>query len=314
MSAGAPAYLLLAGTTKAATSSLFAWLAAHPGVSPARIKEPRTFLDPDYPLESPVPHARGLAAYEALFEPRGPGALRLEATPDYLHSPGSAARIRAELARVQLVFALRDPLARLLSWYRYAQAGGRLDPTESFEAWIRRQQRAPGGAQHDRALAQGRTTADLRRYFEHFSRDDVLVLFHEELVARPREAVRAVCALAGLEPGFYDGFDFAVHNATEGYRHPRLHQAYHRFAFHARRLTAGAPPLFALLRRAHRTFAPVYRRFNAASEPPAELTAELERELVDFYTGDVRALEELLGRRVPWPRFAARAREWPHAV
>lgn len=314
MSAAEPAYLLIAGTTKAATTSLFAWLAAHPRVAPARIKEARYFLDPDYPLEPSVPHARGFAAYAALFEARGPGALRLEATPDYLHSPGSAARIRAELARVRLVFSLRDPLARLLSWYRYARAGGRLDPAESFEGWIRRQERAPHGAQHDRALEQGRYARDLARYFELFARDELLVLFHEELEARPRAALGAVCALAGLEPGFYDSFDFAVHNATEGHRHPRLQHAYHRLAFHARRWTAGVPPLFALLRQAQRVVRPLYRGLDARAAEEVTLAPELERELIEFYADDVRALEELLGRRVPWPRFAARAREWPHAV
>lgn len=314
MSEAEPAYLLIAGTTKAATTSLFTWLAAHPRVAPARIKEPRTFLDSDYPLAPSVPYARGLAAYAALFAARGPGALRLEATPDYLHSPGSAARIRAELAEVRLVFSLRDPLARLLSWYRYARAGGRLDPAESFEAWIRRQERAPHGAQHDRALAQGRYAADLGRYFELFSRAERLVLFHEELEARPREAVRAVCALAGLEPDFYDEFDFAVHNATEGQRHPRLQHAYHRLAFHARRVTAGVPPLFALLRRAERVARPLYRRLQARAAEEVELAPALERELIDFYADDVRALEALLARRVPWPRFAERAREVPHAV
>ena len=74
------------------------------------------------------------------------------------------------------------------------------------------------------------------------------------------------------------------------------------------------PPLFALLRSAQRAVAPVYRRFNAAPEASVVLTAELERELGGYYAEDVRALEELLGRRVPWPRFASSTREWPHAV
>jgi hypothetical protein len=311
---GEPLHLLIAGTTKAATTSLFAWLAAHPDVAPARIKETRYFLDADYPLAPSVPHARGRAAYAAMFEARGPGAVRLEATPDYLHSPGSAARIHAELPRVRLVFSLRDPVARLSSWYRYARAGGRLDARESFEAWIRRMERASGGAQHDRALVQGRYVRDLRPYFELFAPHERLVLFHEELEALPREAVEAVCALAGLEAGFYERFDFEVHNANAAHRHPRMHRAYHRLAFHARRVSAGTPALFDLLRRMHRAVAPVYRRLNVVAAEPFVLAPELERELVDFYAEDVAALEELLGRRVPWPRFAARAREWPRAV
>lgn len=314
MSAGEPGYLLLAGTTKAATTSLFAWLAAHPRVAPARIKEPRYFLDPDYPLEPSVPHARGFAAYAASFEERGPGALRLEATPDYLHSPGSAARIRAELARVKLVFSLRDPLTRLVSWYRYARAEGRLDPRESFEAWIRRQQRAPHGAQHDRALAQGRYTADLARYYERFERSELLVLFHEELERDARSAVHAVCAFAGLEAGFYDDFAFEARNRTAGHRYPRLQRAYHRLAFETRRRTVRVPALHALLRRVHRSVSPLYRRWNAASEAPVEIPTELEHELVEFHAADVRALQALLGRAVPWPRFASLAREWPRAV
>lgn len=45
-------YLIIGGTPKAGTTSLYKWLSDHPDVCPSSLKETRFFLDWDYPLSS----------------------------------------------------------------------------------------------------------------------------------------------------------------------------------------------------------------------------------------------------------------------
>jgi hypothetical protein len=291
-------YLILGGTTRAASSALFTHLAAHPHIAPARLKEPRFFLDPDYPLEAPLPFARGLAAYEALFPARS-GLLRLEATPDYLHSPGTARRLARALPEARVVFTLRDPRARLLSWYRYARAAGRLPRGLSLAQYVERQRRDPPREQPFLALAQGHYAEDLERWFAALGRARVHVHFYEELLAAPTPAFTALAAFAGLEPGPL-ARPFALENAARPTRSPALHRAYLRLAFRLRQACATRPRLFAALRRAHRLVKPLYLRANAGRETSPALTPELEAWLTEHYRPSAEHLERLLGRRPPW--------------
>jgi len=43
-------FLIIGGTSKAGTTSLYTYLADHPQICPSALKETRFFLDSDYPL------------------------------------------------------------------------------------------------------------------------------------------------------------------------------------------------------------------------------------------------------------------------
>lgn len=301
MSAARPV-LLLGGTTKAASSALFAALAAHPGVAASRIKESRFFLDPDYPLEAPVPFARGLAAFDALFAPDPPGAMRLrvEATPDLLHSPGSPARVAATLPDARVVFVLRDPVDRLWSWFRFARGLGAV--RGDFAGYVADQRSARGTGQAYRALAQGDVAPDLERWFVALGRERVHVQFFERLASDPEAELTRLATFAGLDPAFFRGRALPVENETRPVRAPGLHRGYVRLAFRLRQWTHRRPRLFALLGRAHRAVKPLYLRLNAGGteveRPPADVVAEL----VEHYRPAVERLRALVGP-VPWPRY-----------
>ena len=57
-------YIIIGGTTKAATTSLYFYLADHPNVCASNIKETRFFLDADYPLPVKYRLEDGLEKYE----------------------------------------------------------------------------------------------------------------------------------------------------------------------------------------------------------------------------------------------------------
>ena len=114
-------YLIVGGTTKAATTSLFTYLADHPAICAATYKETRFFLSSDYPLPSKYRYKGDVEEYDLLFSNADTTQLRMESTPDYLYCEQARERIATSLPAAKLVFSLREPISRLVSWYRFAK-------------------------------------------------------------------------------------------------------------------------------------------------------------------------------------------------
>ena len=125
-------YLIVGGTTKAATTSLFNYLADHPAICAASYKETRFFLDKEYPLPSKYRYDSDIEVYNLLFSACDEDQFRLESTPDYLYCPSACERIATFLPRAKLVFSLREPISRLISWYRFAKQIGQVATNPQF--------------------------------------------------------------------------------------------------------------------------------------------------------------------------------------
>ena len=130
-------YLIVGGTTKAATTSLFTYLSDHPAVCAATYKETRFFLSDDYPLPSKYRYKDNVEEYHLLFSDSNGMQLRMESTPDYLYCEKARERIAEFLPHAKLVFSLREPISRLISWYRFAKQIGKLPQTLSFDAYVK---------------------------------------------------------------------------------------------------------------------------------------------------------------------------------
>ena len=134
-------FLIIGGTTKAATTSLYYYLADHPSVCVSTLKETRFFIDEDYPV-SPLgaKWADGIDKYEEFFNNcPNIGCLRVEATPDYLYSSGTPKKIKKSLPNAKLLFILREPVSRLISWYKFAKQKAHISEQMSFDEYVEKQ-------------------------------------------------------------------------------------------------------------------------------------------------------------------------------
>jgi hypothetical protein len=108
-------YALIIGSMKCATTSLFSYLAEHPAIAPAKIKEPEFF-------SRNQGHQAKLARYEDLWD-FDPDIHRyaMEASTGYSKwgERGAAERIHAYGLRPRLVYVVRDPFARIESHYNF---------------------------------------------------------------------------------------------------------------------------------------------------------------------------------------------------
>lgn len=104
--------LVIAGSARSGTSFVAARLGAHPDIDPCAVKEPDYFSRQ---------FDRGPGWYHGLFAPRRDGLLRLDASMSYTvpQHPEALARLAAAAPHAFVVYAVRDPLPRAFSHYRF---------------------------------------------------------------------------------------------------------------------------------------------------------------------------------------------------
>ncbi|MDE0327054.1 MAG: sulfotransferase [Candidatus Poribacteria bacterium] len=301
-------YLIVAGTTKAATTSLFAYLADHPAVCAATYKETRFFLSDAYPLPSKYRYKGDAEEYNLLFSGSDETQLRMESTPDYLYCEKARGRIVEFLPYAKLVFSLREPISRLISWYRFAKQIGKLPQTLNFDAYIELlfssvDCHRENEEQHLQTLQQGCYTIYLERYFKQFDPACIHVLFYEELAAQPLNTMTELCNFADIDADFYSDYAFEVTNRSQKMRNSELHRKYRDFRFRLRQWTHNKPIVHIPLRTIRRTIEPLYLRLNTQTDEKTQMSEETRHRLINYYKPDVHALGELIGKPLPWETF-----------
>ena len=193
---------LIVGAAKSGTSSLYAWLAQHPGVCVPKTKELR-FFDNQW--------SKGARWYAACFEPRPGQSVVLEATPNYFPHPLAPERVRTLLPDAKLIFLLREPVSRAYSHHQYRLARG--EEALSFgEALAQEEARLDGAEEVQRqgGVSKAFNTHNylytsgyaplLERWLARFPRDQLLFLKAEDLFDRPAAVTARVLNFLGLPP------------------------------------------------------------------------------------------------------------------
>lgn len=187
---------IVIGTQRGGTTSLYRYLAAHPGVAPTLVSKGVHYFD--------VQNDRSGAWYRGHFPPTAYRAWRLrvarqplitgEASPYYLFHPAVPERVAAMLPDVKLIAMLRDPVKRAFSHYHHEFEGG-FETLPTFEEAIGAEpDRLEGEAerlladpgyvsfahQHHSYLARGHYAEQLEAWFAHIPRERFLIFTSEE--------------------------------------------------------------------------------------------------------------------------------------
>jgi Sulfotransferase domain len=206
-----PNYLVL-GAQKAGTTSLHNYLAEHPAVLTASVKEVRYFNrfyakgDAWYVAHFPLAF-RGRVAGRRLENPPAVG----EASAVYLFDPRVPERVHAFDPGMRLIALLRDPVERAYSHYQMEVRWGR-EPLALEDAIEREQAELPQLLEHalqhplDTSdggfprsyIARGRYTEQLERWLRFFPREQLLVLTSDDLRARPAQVMSDVARFLAI--------------------------------------------------------------------------------------------------------------------
>ncbi|MEZ4681929.1 MAG: sulfotransferase domain-containing protein [Caldilineaceae bacterium] len=282
-------YLIIAGTTKAASTSLYSFLADHPHVIASDPKETRFFLDSDYPLYARFHLSDGIDKYDTFFRDTSINqeALRMESSPQYLYGQNSAENIASSLPNVKLIFILREPIARLLSYYGFAIQQGELDSSLSIDDYIDIQLNRPALTGHSvdamNALQQGCYSQYLSRYLDLFPSGQILIINFEYLTQSPLKMMEIICSFARLNPDFYQDYKFSVYNPTHSPRFPKMNRFYRQFARSVSNQLYQLPLFWNPLRQCFRQSQSFMQYFGKQPAKKPKLSEPLREAVTRFY-------------------------------
>jgi hypothetical protein len=213
---------IIAGAPKAGTSSLFCWLVDHPQVSGSAEKETYYFVDPGTHMFSPQRNfARGgLTGYSKLFEACDPASrVIVESTPSYLYSETALRELPHLPTEPRFIFVLREPVSQLHSLFSYFQQNWNWIPRHmSFREFVAAAEQGShafnGNELAVNALRNARYTDHLRRWRTAVGQDRMFILLFEDLIQDSRAAMRVIATWMGIDPTFYEAYDFPAENKT----------------------------------------------------------------------------------------------------
>jgi len=216
--------------------------------------------------------------------------LLVEATPQYLHGGSkSATRISAVIPDALLLFVLRNPTDRVLSYYRSSSGqqdlptfGIALDQfvSEALEAMqvsdadldqLPYQQRAFRQEIHISCYAKF-----LGAYVDEFGADRVLVTFFDELRSSPRQLMNEICTFADIDSSFFDDFVFRVENQTRVHRSATLQSI-------SGSLNARLEPLLNRFPAARRAARRIYDTINVQPWQDIAISETTRQQLDEFF-------------------------------
>ncbi len=297
---------LVIGAPKSATTTLHELLKEHPQIALPVTKEAPFFTHDEA-------FARGFPAYLAgHFADADPTAHWGTVTPHYMQGQGEVdvalgvRRIHDEVPSVKIIALLRDPVERTFSHYKMQLQRGYESRSfgEVIEQALTNAALDPRGAVNPEDPYQyvyvGEYGRILQHYYALFPRENILVLTTDELRDDPAGTVRGIYAFLGVDTGHQPA---GIHQRyRQGGSRPRL-----------RILTPGALYRIPFLKRVWKSAVPlklrnrIEYRTNLWNMKPDDITLQQDSEaygrLVEFFSDDVRRLEEITGRTMPWAQW-----------
>lgn len=292
-----PTFLVI-GAQKAATTSLFQWLREHPGVFLPAQKELEFFSDDRL-------YAQGFAFYcERWFNDIGEARAIGEVSPQYMMSSAPPARIARHLPQIKLIAVLRNPIDRAFSHYVMSSRRG-LDSrsfAEAVDVLVAGSRNLAAHVDETAYLSPGLYGRILGEYRRFFPEGSLSVLFYEELLQDPQVSLRNVYRFIGADPDFVpDSIRTAFNRGAARKRFPRFESWMMRQATLKRLIKAIVPrERLSNLLFWFDTELNVMRSKAGEAAGPEE---SVRRRLRGYYQEDVRSLEDMLGRKVPWSEF-----------
>ncbi|GAA6210035.1 hypothetical protein NBRC116601_33280 [Cognatishimia sp. WU-CL00825] len=236
---------------------------------------------------------RGYEWYERNFASETAHQHRGEISPSYFIHADAPARAAAYNPNLHVFVTLRDPIKRAFSNHLHEARKGHISGVNlTFETAL---------DNNPLYRDQGRYATHLSRWMDHFPREQIHVMFQEEILADRATMARQATDILGLKP--LDDFLDLKANESVRYRNAAVGETLWKVGSYARRHGMGrlvetvkSAPGIKQMRNANR---------ESMRDAVVPMAADTEAALTDYYAKEVTQLEALIKRPVPWERFRA---------
>lgn len=304
-----PSFIVL-GAVKAGTTSLYNYLGQHPEIQMSSSNWPRYFHVADgapdfeemssrfgnelraesedrFHMMCPPSVPRNIGDFESMW-PHDDGLVRGEVSPTYLHDAAVCERIAERIPDARLIAVLRNPVDRAYSHFVMDRRRG-WETIEDFDDALDAEPRQVeefwwGRGQYVR---HGLYANTIRRYQETFPRDQLKIMFYDDLIADSDAYMREMLEFIGVDP------EFRVDTST------RHHKGLVKGQSLKSRLLYAQFPGKQFLKRHLPSAAreKIQGRIEDATHAaPAPLSAAMRMHLADVFRDDVHALQSLVDR------------------
>ena len=211
----APDFVIV-GAQRCGTTSLFRALAKHPAMMTNVINAKGIhYFDTSYHKSADwyKAHFPTRAEREAHSAQVGQKAIAGEASPYYMFHPAGAERMAKAIPDTKLIVLLRNPVKRAISHHLHMVWEGHESVKNIDEALNLEATRLEGieeklladpklisrAHQHFSYIARGHYAAQIEKLFEHFNRENVLVMTTEQLISDSQASLDAIQTFIGFE-------------------------------------------------------------------------------------------------------------------
>ena len=200
-----PDFIIL-GTQKGGTTSLYNYLSNHSKICVGSRREIH-FFDRNY--------EKGTYWYKNNFNNENKALLTFECSPDYIHHPFVAERIKLLSPKLKLIVLLRNPVERAISNYKHNIYLGKYRPNTTIEEVIESEMKF---INHEKEkmmknknyysrkfkyfsiLDRGIYHKQLKIYFDNFDKKQIHILFSEKLFLNTRKELNKLFKFLNLNP------------------------------------------------------------------------------------------------------------------
>ena len=287
-----PPHFMIIGAPKCGTTSLVAWLSAHPNIFLTSPKEPAHFSTDIKTIGA----VRNPQKYAALFAGAAPHQLTGEASTTYLRSHDAVPAVLNRRPDTQFIVCLRNPVEMMPSVHMQLFRGGRENLADPKAAWgaqaERRQGRnlpsicpEPADLNYSTVCSLG---AQVTRLLEAVPRSQVHFILNEDMRASPRSVYQETLNFLNITD---DGrSDFENLNARSTPRFAIVSQVIARASLLRRKVWQRRMPL---------GLGALAAKLNTPSTAPAlSIDPDFRALLIDHFARDVEVLAGLTGKNL----------------
>jgi hypothetical protein len=212
--------LIIAGVTKAGTTSVFMYLKQHPEICVSDIKETCYFLPIRYhgvqpPLEE---YAKHFAEYNGQ-------KYIMEATAGYFYGGKKVAQAIKDTvgADVKIIVVLREPISRLTSFYKYLKSRLLLPQEMTLAEYVKGCEETPYAIKSNQdedvywGVEGGFYHNFLMDWIEVFG-DAFRVVFFDDIVSDANACMKDICLWLALDSSVYDQSALETENKSVNFK------------------------------------------------------------------------------------------------
>lgn len=279
-------FLIIAGTEKAGTTSLYQYL-CDSGLFVPSVKKETDYLRKPFDQTS-------LEGYVENFDAPSGSNVYLESSPGYLADSGVVVKniTKLGLQNSSFIFLLRSPLSRLKSSFLFHKSRLYIPKNLSFNEYIETCLKYEQGMEPtDSGLDEWfLRVPDAGLYYKHLldflnaDINDLMIIPFEDFSRDPKKCVNAVIERVGMQTDFFNDYDFSTSNVTKGFRFSLLQS----FAL---RVNKELESFFYRYPSVKRNLLPLYGLLNGAPKENVHVGIELKAVLRNYYLDDLMSLK-----------------------